>query len=97
MKPMDILGIVLIFGVAALGGFFLLKRNDEKKKAGISKPPPGATTPKVPAQPVQPPAAPPQPSPLVTGRRVTNELDAGIAGINAGRDVLLAGIKALIA
>ena len=107
MRVIDWVGVLLVLAVGGLGTAFIVQRR--RAMMQMRQAPPGATQPKVPTTPVQAPSAPPQPDPKpapvtnntttnnVVNRPQTNELDAGIAGINAGRDVLLGAIKAFSA
>lgn len=88
MRAMDVVGIVVLVGALALGGYFLLNK---KKAAKQMAPPQGAQTPQVPATPVAPPNAPPQPTPQTP--KPTTEWDFGISVAKGTTDVLLGAIK----
>lgn len=87
MKIGDIIGLIVILSIVGAGAYFLLTRSAPSAPSGSAPPMTNAIPPGT-------PTAPPQPTPQAAeARRPTNEFDAGIAGINAGRDVLLAGLK----
>ncbi len=89
MKTADIIGLIVILAIVGAGAYFLLSQ------PSATYSPPGSSIPPTTAQPPGTPNAAPQPTPQAPAgsTRPTNEFDAGIAGINAGKDVLLAGLK----
>jgi len=94
MRTIDIVGIVALLAILGFGGYYLMMRT-------ASASPPGSAPPQVPANPGNTPNAPPQPTPGATpgAPKISNEFERdtalGTAGINATKDVLMGGLKAV--